>query len=113
MASLNCWKKASYFSLPFLFGEAERFDALDENFGGVGLSFDDFDHLDEEVLERHGARVGGLGAAHQFGLDVGWDEFEYFYMCGLELVAQGRGVSATSADWVAKRFLDLRRRQLK
>ena len=54
-------------------GEAEGFDALDKDFGGVGLGFDDVDDLVEVVLEGHGARVGGLLAAHEFGLDVGRD----------------------------------------
>jgi hypothetical protein len=57
-----------------LFGEAKGVDAFDEDFGGVGLSLDNFDDFAEEVLEGHGARVGGLAAAHEFGLDVGWDE---------------------------------------
>ena len=52
-------------------GEAEGFDAFDENFSGVGLRLDDVDGFGEVVLERHGAWVGGLLAAHEFGLDVG------------------------------------------
>jgi hypothetical protein len=75
-----------------LFGEAERLDALDEDFGGVGLGFEDFDDFGEEVFEGHGARVGGLAAAHEFGLDVGWDEFEDLDAGGLQLVAQGLAV---------------------
>ena len=73
-------------------GEAERFDALDEDFGGVGLGLEDFDHFGDEVFEGHGAGVGGLGAAHESGLDVRRDEFEDFDAGGLELVAQGLGI---------------------
>ena len=71
-----------------LFGEAERLDAFDENFGGVGLGLEDFDGLGEIVLEGHGARVGGLVAAHQLGLDVGWGDFDDLDVCGLELVTE-------------------------
>jgi hypothetical protein len=71
-----------------LFSEAEGMDALDEDFGGVGLGFDDLDGLVEVVLERHRARVGGLLATHEFGLDVGRDDFEDFDVGGFELVAQ-------------------------
>jgi hypothetical protein len=56
-----------------LFGEAEGLYAFYEDFGDVGLGFDGFDDFGEEFFEGHGARVGGLGAAHEFGLDVGWD----------------------------------------
>ena len=59
-----------------LFGEAERFDALDEDLGGFGLGFEDVDGFAEVVGERHGPWVGGLLAAHEFGLDVGWDQFD-------------------------------------
>ena len=69
-------------------GEAKGFDALDENFGGAGLRFDDLDNLIEEVLKGHGARVGGLLAAHEFGLDVGWDQLDDFDVCGFELIAE-------------------------
>jgi hypothetical protein len=80
------------FFFAVLFGEAEGLDAFDEDFGGVGLGFEDLDGLGEVVVEGHGARVGGLGAAHEFGLDVGRDEFDDFDVGGLELVAQGLGV---------------------
>jgi hypothetical protein len=80
------------FLFAVLFGEAERLDALDEDFAGVGLGFEDFDDFGEEVFEGHGARVGGLAAAHEFGLDVGWDEFEDLDAGGLELVTQGLAV---------------------
>jgi hypothetical protein len=53
-------------------GEAERLDAFDENFGGVGLGLDDFDGFGDVVCEQHGARVDGLVAAHELGLHVGW-----------------------------------------
>jgi len=56
--------------------EAERFDAFDEDLGGVGLCLDDLDDFVEVVLERHGAWVGCLLAAHEFGLDVGRSEFD-------------------------------------
>jgi len=52
-------------------GEAERFDAFDEDFGGVGLGFDDVDDLVEVVLEGHGAWIGRLAWAHELGLDIG------------------------------------------
>jgi hypothetical protein len=70
-------------------GEAEGLDALDEDFGGVGLGFDDVDDLFEIVLERHSAWVGGLLAAHQLGLDVGRGEFYDLDVGGFELVAEG------------------------
>ena len=70
-------------------GEAEGFDAVDEDLGGVGLGFDDVDDLGDVVLERHGAWVGGLVAAHELGLDVGRGEFDDFDVGGSELVAEG------------------------
>ena len=54
-------------------GEAEGLDALDEDLGGVGLGLDDVDDFGEEFFEGHGSGVGGLGRAHEFGLDVGWE----------------------------------------
>jgi len=56
-----------------LFGEAQGFDAFDENFGGVWLGFEDADGFVEIVGEGHGAGIRGLLATHEFGLDVGWD----------------------------------------
>jgi hypothetical protein len=64
------------FFLAVCSSEAEGLDAFDENFSGVRLGFDDLDDLSEVVLERHGAWVGGLAAAHELGLDVGWSEFD-------------------------------------
>src|SRR6202020_1880492 len=52
----------------------------------------EFDSLGEVVFERHGAWVGSLLAAHQFGLDVRWDEFYDSHVGGLELVTQGLAV---------------------
>ena len=69
-------------------GEAEGLDALDEDFGGGRLSFDDLDDLAEEIFEGHGAWVTGLAAAHEFGLDVGRSEFDDFDVGRLELVAE-------------------------
>ena len=69
-------------------GEAEGFDAFDENFSGVRLRLDDVDGFGEVVLERHGAWIGGLLAAHEFGLDVGWDQLDDFDVCGFELIAE-------------------------
>jgi hypothetical protein len=69
-------------------GEAEGFDAFDEDLGGVGLRLDDFDDFVEVVLQRHGSRVGGLGTAHEFGLDVGGNKFDDLDVSGSELVAQ-------------------------
>jgi len=64
------------FFVAFGGGEAEGLDAFDVDFGGVGLGFDDLDGLGDVVLERHGAWVDGLAAAHELGLDVGWGEFD-------------------------------------
>jgi hypothetical protein len=69
-------------------GEAKGFDSFDENFGGVGLGFNDFDGFGEIVLEGHGARVGGLLAAHEFGLYVGWDQLDDFDVCGFKLITE-------------------------
>jgi hypothetical protein len=69
-------------------GEAEGLDAFDEDFGGVGLGFDDLDGFGDVVLERHGARVGSL-AGHKFGLDVRRGEFDDFDVSGFELIADG------------------------
>ena len=55
------------------FGEAEGFDAFDEDFGGGRLSFDEIDDLVEELLQGHGAGISGLSAAHELGLNVGRD----------------------------------------
>lgn len=71
------------------FGEAKGFDALDEDFGGIGLGFEDLDDLGDEVFERHGARVGGLRGAHQFSLNVGWGDLDDLDVGGFELVAEG------------------------
>jgi len=68
--------------------EAEGFDAFDEDFGGVRLRFDDVDGFEEVVLEGHGARVGSLLAAHEFGLDVGRDQFDDLDVCGFELITE-------------------------
>ena len=43
------------FFFAVLFGEAEGFDSFDEDFGGVGLSFEAFDGLGDVVLEGHRA----------------------------------------------------------
>ena len=48
-----------------------------------------FDGLGDKVFEGHGAWVGGLLAAHEFGLDVGWDDFDDFNVGCAELVAEG------------------------
>jgi len=69
-------------------GKSQRLDAFDEDFGGVGLSLDDLDNLVEEILEWHGARIAGLAAPHEFGLDVGRHEFDDFDVGGFELVAE-------------------------
>jgi hypothetical protein len=71
--------------------EAERFDAFDEDFCGVGLGFDDVNDFVEEFFERHGAWIGGLLAAHEFSLDVGWGEFDDFDVGGFQLVAERLG----------------------
>ena len=55
------------------------------------MSFDDVEDFVEEVFERHGAGVGGLLAAHEFGLDVGWGQLDDFDAGGLKLVAEGLG----------------------
>ena len=70
-------------------GEAEGFDAFDEDFGGVGLGLDDVDDFVEVVLEGHGTWVCGLAGTHKLGLDVGRGEFDDFDVGGLELEAQG------------------------
>jgi hypothetical protein len=77
------------FFFAVLLSEAQGLDAFDENFSGVGLSFDELNGFGEVILERHGAWIGRLAAAHELGLDVGWDEFEDFNAGGLELVTQG------------------------
>jgi hypothetical protein len=59
-------------------GEAEGFDALDEDFGGGGLGLDDVHGLGNEVGKGHGAGIGGLAGAHELGLDVGWDDLDDF-----------------------------------
>ena len=41
MASLKCLEEGFVFFLTVGGGEAEGFDALDEDLGGVGLGFDD------------------------------------------------------------------------
>lgn len=53
------------------------------------MGFDEVDDLVEEFFEGHGARVGGLCAAHELGLDVGWDDLDDLNVGGLELVAEG------------------------
>ena len=70
-------------------GEAKGLDAFDEDFGGVGLGLDEVDDFVEVVLEGHGAGVGGLLAAHELGLDVGWGEFDNFDVGRFELIAKG------------------------
>ncbi len=74
-----------------LFGEAERLDAFDEDLGGVGLSFDEVDGFADVVGEGHGAWIGCLSAAREFGLDVRRDYFNDLYVRGFELVAEGLG----------------------
>ena len=69
-------------------GEAEGFDAFDEDFSGVRLRLNDVDGFGEIVLERHGAWIGGLLAAHEFGLDVGRDQFDDLDVCGFELITE-------------------------
>ena len=71
-----------------LLGEAQGIDAFDQDLSGGGLGFDDLDGLVEEFLKGHGARVGRLGVAHQFGLDVGRDDLEDLDAGGFELVAE-------------------------
>ncbi len=53
------------------------------------MGFDEVDDFVEEVLEGHGAGVGGLCAAHELGLDVGWGEFDDFDVGRFELIAEG------------------------
>ena len=72
---VELFEECVVYFLSILFGETKRLDAFDEDFGCVGLGPDEFDSLGEVVFERHGAGVGSLLAAHQFGLDVRWDEF--------------------------------------
>ena len=38
--------------------EAKRLDAFDEDFGCIGLGYDEFDSFGEVVFEGHGARIG-------------------------------------------------------
>ena len=82
-------KECRVFFCTAVFGGAERFDALDENFGGFGLGLDYFEDLVDVVVERHGTGVGGLGAAHEFSLDVRRGKFDDFDVGGFELVAEG------------------------
>ena len=70
-------------------GVAQGFYALGEDLGGFGLGLDEVDGFGDEVFEGHGSGVGGLGAAHEFGLDVGWDDFDDFDVGGAKLVAEG------------------------
>ena len=72
-------------------GEAEGFDAFDEDLFGVGLGLDEVDGLGDEVFEGHGAGVGCLGRAHEFGLDVGRDDLDDLDVGSAELVAEGLG----------------------
>jgi hypothetical protein len=65
------------------------------------LSLEDFDDFGEEVLERHGAGVGNLGAAHEFGLEVGWDEFEDLDAGGLRRFRCIRQTMFRSTRWIA------------
>jgi hypothetical protein len=94
MASLNCLKKASYFSLPF--AAAKRRGLTRSTRISVALGLDDFDGLGKKVLEGHGTGIGGLAGAYELSLDVGWDEFEDFHVGRLELVTQGLGVGVDS-----------------
>ena len=55
-----------------LLGEAKGHDAFDEDFGCGGLGGEDGHDLGNVVAEGHGAGIGGLEAAQQFGLNVGW-----------------------------------------
>ena len=89
---VKLFEEGVVFFLAVLFGETKRFDAFDQDFGCVGLGPHEFDRLGQVVFERHGARVGSLPAAHEFGLDVWWDQFEDFHVGGLELVTQGLAV---------------------
>ena len=72
-------------------GEAEGFDAFDEDLFGVGLGLDEVDGLSDEILEGHGAWVGGLGAAHELGLNVRRDDLYNLDVGGAELVTEGLG----------------------
>ena len=69
--------------------------------GWVLMMFDDFG---EEFLEGHGSGVGGLGRAHELGLDVGWDEFDDFDVGGLELVAEGLRCRSGWRPWWRSRW---------
>ena len=53
------------------------------------MGLDEVDGFVEEFLEGHGAGVGGLGTAHELGLDVRRDDFEDLNVGGFELVAEG------------------------
>jgi hypothetical protein len=76
-------------SLTFFLGETERFDALDENFFGVGLGFEDLHDFSNEVGEGHSAGIPVLLLAHQLSLDVRRNELEDLDAGVTELIAEG------------------------
>ena len=77
--------------LAFFGGEAQRVDALDEDFFCVGLGAEDLHDFGDEVGEGHGAGVGGLVGSLELGLDVGRDQLEDFDFGFAELIAEGLG----------------------
>ena len=67
---------------------AQRLDALDQNFVGVGA--EELHRFGDEIGERHG--VGIVLAVEKIGLDPGRDDFDEFDVGVFEFVAGGERV---------------------
>ena len=91
-------------------GIAEVLHILDADFRWRGLRLEDLHHLGDEFVKGHGARI--IGAAHQVGSDIGWDEFQNFDAGVAELVAKrervgvegglGGAISRRAAPWAER-----------